>query len=204
MTIDSSCFSIFSKEYFKQIYSKFGKNLVNTKTKGICPFNRLDIYIYSTNSVSTDNLSVYDIYISEHEWNSKLHLFHGKIKTKNITQFNYFNYFLDKYTINDSSSETSLSDTYKTYKIKDYKITDIPNLSMLCIQNNLEQIDASSFSCKDKYKKSNITEHIIKISDRAPIFLSFIKNENNNTHKIKLWIDINHDIDVVIDEIKLL
>ena len=191
MTINKDALSLFNSDLLQEIRRKFGKTLINSKTKGRSEFTHLEIY-KTYNPVISDNIKVYDIYCSQEHWHKHLQKFHGSIDSRSIITFNYFNYFLDK----------NIDNSISTYKIIKENTSQLDMFSSVCVRYNKIDIDPSSFSCKTNLNKTIIETNRIRVCDRAPIFIEFINNKTlHNTYYIKLVIEINQDIDVVLEEL---
>jgi hypothetical protein len=187
MTIDSDLFTIFSKECISSIIDKLKKTYLNTK-KGAGKFTLFEMLSYKS-TTATDNLQHFDIYCSEDEFYKLLTPFASGDK-REIIQFNYNNYFMEQC---DGKSET--------YKIVDQDYVKLDAFNKIYVQSEKIEIDPASFSCRDKYNKLELKETRCKISEKAPIYLSFIHNKTFDKYYIKLWFVIDDYIDIVLEEL---
>ena len=195
MTIHSNFYNLFDKSGINAMAIRLTKTCLNSKTRGKSKFTNIELFHF-TNIVKSDNIQVFNIYSSKEDWLKALDMFIGEPQEIETIQFNYNNYFYEK---NESIGREGLET--ETYKLVDQETTVIDEGQLLCIQTKKETIDASAFSCSNNLNKKNLKQYRIKISDRAPIYLSLIYDINMNRYFIKCWFPIDSDIDVVLEEL---
>ena len=195
MTIHSEFYNLFNRSSINSLAKRLEKTCLNTKTRGKSKYSLIELYHYD-NLVKSDNINVFNIYISKEKWLDALDMFIGEPQKIDTIQFNYNNYFYEKsevYGRNDIETET--------YKLLDQETIVIDSNKLLCVQTKKEIIDSAAFSSSSKLNKKQITQYKLKISDRAPIYLSLIYDLDIERYFIKCWFPINSDIDVVLEEL---
>lgn len=195
MTIHSNFYNLFDKSGINILAKRLSKTCLNSKTRGKSKFTNIELYHFS-NSVKSDNIKVFNIYISKEEWFKALDLFIGEPQETDTIQFNYNNYFYEK---SESVGRDGIETV--TYNLLEQETIVMDSNRLLCIQTKKETIDASAFSCSNNLNKKNFKQFKIKISDRAPIYLSLICDTDMNRYFIKCWFPIDSDIDVVLEEL---
>jgi len=189
--MDSQIYNIFTSQELEKIKTKLSKLLLNSDTNVKSKYTRFELFNYDKNKVVDNELiSVYDIFIDESNWNNLMSKFiHLEKKTSDYTLFKYKNMILNKLDDGKSSSE----------KLITYKKTIGPD--SLYILSEVHNVDVSEFSCRDDLESREIFEHKILLSEKAPIYISFIHDKKINKFYYKLWFEIKEDIDDVLDSL---
>ena len=189
-TLDNRLNEIFNRETLVTIGNKIEKIAIGSKTKAKTRYNTCEIYNYS-GKVDSDNIQVFNIFSNETRWRQLLNDWLISCDKIESISFNYANYFLEK--IVDAKQ--------RVYKVTDMEKSILEETNLLYILSREEDIDASSFSCRDNYHKEVVTEWRAKASPKAPIYISFIHNETLNKYYVKLWFKIDAQVDVVIESL---
>jgi len=188
--LDTRVNEIFNREALVSIGKKIEKIAIGSKTKAKTKFNICEVYGY-TGKVESDNIQVFNVFTNETKWRQLLNDWLIDCDKIESISFNYANYFLEK--IVDAKQ--------RVYKVTDMEQSVLDENDLLYILSREEDIDASSFSCRDNYRKEAVTEWRAKASPKAPIYISFIHNETLNKYYVKLWFNIDAQVDVVIESL---
>lgn len=194
-TLDKRVAKLFDLNTLATIGTRIERVAIGSKTKAKTTLNRCEIFSYSS-KVESDNVHLYDVYLTEDSWRERLNDWLIDCEELEINSFNYANYFLEKGTDHEGTT------TQRVFKVSEEEHHCIDDSRTLYLLSRNEDIDASSFSCRDNYRKERLTEWRAKASPKAPIYISFIHNETLNKYYIKLWFKIDAQADVVIEALK--
>jgi len=189
-TLDTRVNEIFNRDALVSIGKKIEKIAIGSKTKAKTKFSICEVYGY-TGKIDSDNIQVFNVFTNETKWRQLLNDWLIDCDKIESISFNYANYFLEK--IVDAKQ--------RVYKVTDMEPSVLDENDLLYILSREEDIDASSFSCRDNYRKEAVTEWRAKASPKAPIYISFIHNETLNKYYVKLWFKIDAQVDVVIESL---
>ena len=184
---------LFSREDIQFLNKKLSGLVFNSATKGKCKYTRFELYPLNNKSTIVNPLvSVFDVFVPEGTFNDALNLFISESQTKKeYTLFEYNNMKLIKKMDGKSECECDIEEEIlKTDR----------NLPILI---NRQKRDVADFSCRDDLDVREISETIIKLCEKAPIFLSFIFDKQLQKYYYKLWFDIADDIDDVLDNFRI-
>ena len=189
--MDPNVFTLFSKEQIQKIGKKLTTLLLNHGTRVKSNFTRFIMLPCNTTSSVTHHLiNVYDIFISENEWNTKMSKFiHLNQKKIVSTKFEYKNMKLIRFA----------NDTGKSICEKHVSHEQILGKDCLNLLLEVQKVDVSQFSCRDDICQGEVLEYRISVAEKAPIYLSFIHDKSVNKFYYKLWFEIKEDIDDVLD-----
>ena len=186
--LDSRINKIFNRDTLRSLGKKIEKIAIGSKTKAKTKFNICEIYTYS-GKVDSDNIQLFNIFSNENQWRELLNEWLIDCHKIESISFNYANYFLKK----------NVDAKQSFYKITDMETHIIDDSNTIYMLTREEDIDASSFSCRDNYRKEVTTEWRARACSKSPIYISFIHNETLNKYYIKLWFNLDAQVDVVIE-----
>lgn len=183
--------NIFAEKEINALKKKLSSIVFNSATKGKCKYTRFELFpLNKKNSLVSPLISVYDIFIDENTYHKYLNLFLNENQTENkLTIFEYNNMKLIKTNDNKSRCECHVEE--EILKLDNY----------LPVLINIQKKDIADFSCKEDLNIRNLSEIVIKISSKAPIYLSFIHDEQIEKYYLKLWFDIVDNIDDILDNL---
>ena len=189
--MNSNVFSLFDKTEIQKIGNKLYKTLLNNEKQGKSKFTQFAILPCNFNSSTNhDLIDIYNIFIDEEKWIELMSRFINlDKKIVNSTNFEYKNMKLIRF--NDDSGK-SVCEKHISHE-------QIIGNNYLHLLLEINEVDVSQFSCRDDIRQGDVTEHRFLVSDKAPIYLSFIHDKSVNKYYYKLWFHIKEDIDDVLD-----
>lgn len=187
-------FSIFSKDEISSKAKKLKSMLLNTASKGKSKYTRFEMFQFNEDkSKFYDLIDLVDIFINEERYNDLLTKFIGEKQTKfDFVQFQYNNMILLNET---NSAKQSCEKIISTEHMK-------REHGFLSVLLEVQAIEVAHFSCKENLNKTNFSEVRVQVSNKNPIYLSFIFDKTIGKYYIKFWFDINENIDVILNELE--